>query len=383
MKTEQLFISSEYCCGCTACKSACNKNAIEMKTDEFGFCFPHINEALCIDCGLCKKVCAFQGESSLNEPEEVYAAKTTATDIKQSSSGGAFACIADKFIKDGGVVYGCAMVNDGGLCAKHIRAESREELKPILASKYVQSDIDTAYTSAKADLDADRKVFFSGTPCQVDGLYGYLGKEYENLFTADIICHGVPGGKMFGDYIKTLEGKSKVSSFLFRSKDVSGEMTSKVTYDDGRVKLIPCNASSYFYLFINSHTYRECCYSCKYAGKRRAGDITLGDFWGIESEHPEFSAQGGVSCILINTDKGKALFSENEDRFEYIKSDFERVAKHNGQLNRPSEKTAQRESILNAYKNGSWAEVEKQYAKLAGNKKYISKAKLLAKKIIG
>lgn len=382
MKTEQLFISSEYCCGCSACKSACKSGAIEMKTDEYGFSFPCIDESLCVDCGLCKKVCAFQNESVLNEPKEVYAAKSKATDIKKSSSGGAFACIAEKFITDGSTVYGCAMVNGSSLSAKHIRAESDEELASMLGSKYVQSDIGESYLSVKADLEGGKRVFFSGTPCQVDGLYAFLQKDYENLYTADIICHGVPGAKMFNDYIKTLEGKSRVSSFVFRSKEVVGEMTSKITFENGKEKLIPCNSSSYFYLFINSHIYRESCYSCKYAGKGRVGDITMGDFWGIENEHPEFNAEGGVSCILINTEKGEKLFKENEGRFEYLKSDFERVAKHNGQLNSPSKKTEQKEDILNAYKNGGWAEVEKQYSKLAGSKKIISELKLIAKKII-
>lgn len=383
MKTEQLIKSSEYCCGCSACEAVCPKGAILMSEGASGFTFPKINEELCIDCGACLNACAFKNSSLTGEPKEVYACKTAATDIKKSSSGGAFACIAEDFINRGGAVYGAATVKGkNGLTVKHVKSETKEELLSLLGSKYVQSDAQGCYKAVKADLENGKAVLFSGTPCQVDGLYGYLKKNYDKLYTADIICHGVPSMKMLGDYLKTLESKSRLTAFVFRSKEIRGEMTAKAVFENGREKLIPCNASSYFYLFINGYTYRESCYACKYAGKSRVGDITLGDFWGIEEFHPEFNTDGGVSCLLINTDKGNELFDNNESRLTFIKSDFEKVAKNNAQLKRPSKKPAKYGEIIEGYKNNGYADTERRYSKLSGSKKYISNAKLLAKKFL-
>ena len=380
MKTEQLYTSSEYCCGCSACKNICPQGAIRMEADEYGFVFPCVDESLCVDCGLCQKACSFKNSSPGNEPLKVYAAKINSDEIKKSSSGGIFAAIAKSVINNGGTVYGAAFTD--GFTVKHVRAKNTEELMPILGSKYVQSDISNSYMLAKDDLENGKSVLFSGTPCQIDGLYGFLQKKYENLYTADIICHGVPSAKMFSDYLKSLESKSKIRDFVFRSKDIGGEMTSKILYENGKEKYLPRSASPYSYLYIKSYISRNSCYSCKYAGRRRIGDITLGDFWGIEQYHPEFDADGGVSCILINRENGKRVFETIAKDISFISSTAENAAANNAQLNHPIKKPEGRNTVLNAYKNEGYSAVEKQYRSISKGAKYISETKLIIKKVL-
>ncbi len=384
MKSEQLVKSSEYCCGCSACESICPKKAITMRADEYGFTFPCVDEALCIDCGLCKSVCRFQSEEkTLNAPRKVFAGVTKTTDINKSASGGIFACVAKRIISDGGAAYGAAAVTENGdISVRCEKAQTNEELLPLLGSKYVQSNNEGAYSLIQSDLEAGKTVLFSGTPCQVDALYGFLKKDYENLFTLDLICHGVPSAKLFSDYLKSLEGKEKITEYLFRTKEISGEMTSKITFKNGKTKYIPCNMSPYFYLFINGYTYRESCYSCPFAKKERSGDITLGDFWGIEKYHPDFNSSKGVSCILVNTEKGERLIEKCSDGMELLESDFEKVAQNNAQLRHPSVKPEKRSAVLNAYKSGGFSALEKEYVALAGAKRFLSGLKLKAKKIL-
>lgn len=363
--------------------NACPKNAITMKSDDLGFIFPQIDEALCIDCALCKSVCSFQNDSVLSEPKAVFAGKTKITDIKKSASGGIFACIASILIEEGAAVYGAALVkSENGLTPKHIKAQSKEELKALLGSKYVQSDTQSAFVQVKADLNSGKTVLFSGTPCQTDGLKGYLGKAYEKLYCIDVICHGVPAAQLFSDYQNSLKHGSEIKGYAFRSKEFSGEMISRISFENGKEKLIPCNASSYFYLFINGYTYRESCYSCKYAQKGRSGDITLGDFWGIEKFHPEFNSKDGVSCILINTDKGRALFEKCKSSIDCIESDFEKVAENNAQLKHPSIKPEKRDALFVLYKENGYSAVEKAYKKLSKTARYTSGAKLIVKRLL-
>lgn len=382
MTAAELYSKTEYCCGCSACKEACPEGAIEMREGTDGFVFPFIDETECIDCGICLKTCNFKSSKPEGEPAAVYGGKTKTTDIKKSSSGGIFAAIAECLINDGAAVYGSAMIKGETPTAKHVRCETEKELEALYGSKYVQSDINGAYSKVKADLESGKTVLFSGTPCQVDGLYGFLKKDYEHLYTADIICHGVPSAKMFADYIKTLEGKSRVEDFEFRCKKYGGEMTSRITFENKKESLIPCGASAYFYLFINGHTYRDSCYSCKYADKSRVGDITLGDFWGVEKYYPEFPASDGCSCILVNTEKGGRLFDKASENFDFFETDFEKVSENNAQLKHPSRLTKARSEIFKAYENEGFGGVEKVYGRLAGKAKYISKAKLIAKKIL-
>lgn len=366
----QLFIDKRDCCGCGACVNACSKQAISMKNDEFGFRFPAIDETKCVRCGKCKTVCAYQNPITGNKTIETYACATKNRKLLFSAaSGGAFAQIATCYLEDGGVVYGAALTDIGGLQTKHIRVSSVEDLFCLLGSKYVQSDMDNVYQAVKQDLIDGKHVLFSGTPCQVASVKKYLGKDYDNLILLDIICHGVPSQKFFSDFLQQLGKKQHgtISEFSFRNKSKGQGMTSayKVKGKNGEREHI-CNGKvmSYFSLFLKSYTYRENCYSCPYAKSERMGDLTLGDFWGFHQEHPGVTIldnEKGISCVLVNTEKGKNLFEKYSLQFERIPSSFEKIDAHNDQLHEPSKKPEKRDVVFALYRDGGYEAVEKYY----------------------
>lgn len=384
-----LYEDKANCCGCGACLNICPKNAIEMKEDEYGFLYPQIDIDLCIECGKCKRVCSYQNEEGvLHKPLKVGAAMGVNNEmVKKSASGGVFAAVAQKALEKGGVVYGCAFLNkDGVIYPEHIRIDNVHELHKLQGSKYVQSIIRDTYKKVKSDLKNGKMTVFSGTPCQVAALKGYLGKtDQSNLFTIDIICHGTPGASFFQAYIKEVEKKIKgtVIDFRFRDKTGGWGLKGAIIYLDRnkktKKKLMPVQLSSYYSLFLNSEIYRENCYSCKYAREYRPGDITIGDYWGFEEEHPElliengggFDRTAGISCILVNTDKGMEWLEKLKPEIEFAPSSFEKVAKRNSQLKVPSIHTELREKVLNLYSVNGYASVDSWYYKRIGIKKYI------------
>lgn len=228
MSKTVLFEKKADCCGCGACQNICPKGAIEMKYDAFGIAYPVIDPALCVECGLCKKVCSYQNQRQrCDAPQLAYAAAAAdGVMAKHSASGGVFAALARHILKAGGVVYGCAFSDDDGiLIPKHIRVDNESDLHRLQGSKYVQSITGMVYRQVKQDLKEGKNVLFSGTPCQVDALNGFLSPtKSENLLTVDIICHGTPGTRFFVDYIKEMEkqNKGKVLDFRFRDKTGDG-----------------------------------------------------------------------------------------------------------------------------------------------------------------
>ncbi len=369
-----LFHNKAECCGCEACVNACPKKAINMSEDEYGFRYPCVDESLCAECGLCQKVCGYKYIEEHNEPISAHAACTLSTDIMQSASGGVFACLAQNIIEQGGIVYGVSMelISDE-LVPMHIGVDKIEELVKLQGSKYVQSIMGDTYHQVKKQLLQGRKVLFSGTPCQVAGLKAYLGEaDKDNLLLVDIICHGVPSVDFFQSYIRELEKryKGKITGFKFRDKSSGWGLVGKITYrtakNKEKSKLIYARESSYYQMFLRSDIYRENCYSCKYASSNRPGDITLGDYWGIEHEHPEylvanggfFDESKGVSCVIINTRKGTDYIKSIHNKVLMKTSDFEKVARKNGQLRHPAELGDRRQYILDMYVKGGYQEVD-------------------------
>ena len=356
---KQVFENKKECCGCGACQAICPKNAIEMVEDEYGFIYPRIDENKCINCNLCKKTCAYMNPRKINEDKRVYVSVSKNDEtLKKSASGGVF--------------YGCSMeLENDKLMPEHIRVDNQENLKKLQGSKYVQSECGNIYRLVKKDLINARKVLFSGTPCQIEGLKSFLQyKEYENLFLVDIICHGVPSRKMFQDYIKDFETKNncKVMEFYFRAKDKGWGLFFKVVYEKGgkAEKIIkPSYESSFYQLFLDSSIYRENCYECPYATENRNSDLTIGDFWGINQEYPDININStkGVSCIIANTIKGINVVEKYGSNLLNMNSEFEKVAKHNHQLNNPSKLPRERKKILSLYKKQGYAILEKEYRK--------------------
>lgn len=380
-----LYKDKRDCCGCSACVNICPKQAITMEKDEYGFIYPVIDQEKCVECGKCKKACGYQQKREDIENISTWVAiNKNENDLKKSSSGGVFSAIARAFIEDGGVVFGCAMINENStLTPRHIMVDTVRDLHKLQGSKYVQSYIGDTYKIVKGMLERGKKVLFSGTPCQVAGLYSFLEKkQYSSLYTIDIICHGVPSADFFQAYISELnkKGNSKVTSFLFRDKDNGWGLTSSITYTNNTgikvKKFLSARRSSYYSLFLSSKTYRINCYSCPFAGLNRPGDITIGDYWGIEKQHPEYlngssaniDETKGVSCILVNSTQGNKMIDAYQKNLQLLKSDIKSAAKYNGQLNMPSSYSKDREIILNIYKNNGYAAVERWYIKSIGIK---------------
>lgn len=374
-----LYSDKSKCCGCGACMNVCPKEAISMKEDDYGFVYPDIDSDKCVKCGQCNRVCAFQNDSNLSVPQKVYAAVNLNEALaKQSSSGGIFPAVAEAILKSGGIVYGAAYeFTEEGIYIKHIGIDNINALNKLQGSKYAQSSLGNVFSSVKENLLSQRKVLFTGTPCQVDALKRYLGKTHENLFTIDIVCHGVPSQKMLRDYM-ALQTKRTVDSFTFRDKTKPWNVY-RIKFQIGnKEKNIHCRLSSFYEYFLQAKIHRENCYVCKYAGQGRAGDLTLGDYWGIEREHKELFAEEkwkarfyrGISCVLVNTEKGYELLQEVKGTVDWVASSYEKVSKENGQLRNPSKMPAERELILNEYVRNGYSSVDKAFFKNLGVKKY-------------
>lgn len=364
MEEVVLFEDKKNCCGCGACMNACPQGAIHMEADENGFLYPIIDGELCVKCHKCQRVCGFHSGEVRNSLQETYAAVSTSTDITESASGGVFASLAQAVLQSGGVVYGSTMAWEaGGPKVKHICVSSPDELLALKGSKYVQSDIGYSYSDVRERLMRGEHVLFSGTPCQISGLNAFLGRDYENLFTVDIVCHGVPSGQMFRDYIAYTEKRlgGRITEYRFRDKSEGWKLHGQLTLrkPDGKEQSINFEPeqSSYYQMFLNAYTYRENCYSCPYACENRQGDITIGDYWCIDFVHPELVDKNGgpireevgVSCLIVNTAQGQKLLKKYGAGVRRYESTYEKAAKYNGQLRKPAERKAEREIVFRLY----------------------------------
>ena len=381
-----LFENKQDCCGCGACKNVCPRDAITMTADANGFLYPQIDAQLCVECGACQKVCGYQNIPDRSRPIACYAvaAKDEAV-LKKSASGGIFAVMARRFLELGGVVYGVAMPMEAdGLTARHVRIDSVQALAALQGSKYVQSDTDMTYRQARQDLRKGKQVLFSGTPCQIAGLLAFLGRKYENLLTMEVICHGVPNGRMFRDFLKTLEQQkgSNVAAFYFRTKEKGQGMNTCVDYlaADGKHTATNRNGHLYSYMhyFLKSYIYRSNCYSCPFAAAERVADITIGDYWGFHEEYPalkpdvKLSNAKGVSCVLLNSETGVRHFEECRSDLTVLETEFEKIAKHNEQLRKPCAERKERDAILRLYREQGYNAVEQHFQKTCRKDRIVS-----------
>ena len=312
-----LTVSHSECCGCRICEDACPKHCISFQKRENGFFFPSVNETECINCAICIKKCPVLNESSHKIADDCYAAKSyDENNVSTSSSGGIFGTIAEYVFENGGVVYGASF--DDNLKLRHTSACDTRELLSLKKSKYIQSNCSGIYNKVKEDLVKNRITVFCGTPCQCNALLNYVpDKLRKNLILIDFVCHGVPSQDFFDKCISWYEDKHKckVLEFSFRHKDNRTETAQKykmkilkngnTSYEFGRYYQNP-----FYFGFQKRISLRECCYQCKWANPRRCSDITLGDFWGIEKYLPYLNSKEGISLILPNTLKGRALIEK-------------------------------------------------------------------------
>lgn len=300
------------CCGCTACESICPKGAIVMQPDLMGFLYPEIDYDLCVNCGLCEKVCAFNDNydivSNLDKPRFYGARHKRNEEVAASRSGAAFIAISDHVLKLGGVIYGAAFSD--GFKVEHKRAMSYVERDEFRGSKYVQSDLNNVFLQVKQDLKDGRMVLFSGTPCQTAGLGAFIDKRLqERLILVDVLCHGVPSPLVWSEYLKYLEKKenAKIVKVSFRDKRI-GWSTHRESYKTDRLSKTKFRRT-FADLFYEHIMFRQSCYNCFYCNTRRPSDMTLGDFWGWEKKLYNLNCDDkGLSLLIVNTHKGETIF---------------------------------------------------------------------------
>ena len=324
------------CTGCGACLNKCPKNAITMEYDSEGFLFPKVSDA-CIDCGACLKACPAENPVTLHETPASYAVLAQDDVRLKSSSGGMFSLLADEILRRGGAVCGAAYAEDFRT-VRHIWAESQEELAPLRGSKYVQSDTQLTYRQAKAYLDSGRPVLYTGCPCQIAGLYRYLGKNYDNLYTADLVCHGSNSVTAYQSFLDEFcEGK-EIEKVDFRDKKFFSWSTPTVVYfKDGTVKKRTFNDSTWYKGFLEGVINRQNCYSCPYARAERVADITMADCWQVSRIDPQLDDRKGTSLVLVNSPKGEELFHTVRNSMKLCQEvPLQEVRKYNGQLNWPT-----------------------------------------------
>lgn len=329
--------NKQNCCGCSACVQRCPKHCISMKEDEEGFLYPVVDEAVCINCGLCEKVCPIISRPEKLPTMEVFAVKNRdEAERMASSSGGVFISLAKNIIEQGGVVFGAVFDEDWEV--KHTYAETLDNVRPMMGSKYVQSRMENCYCEAEMFLKSGREVLFTGSPCQIAGLHNYLRKDYPNLLAVDFLCHGVPSPAVWRRYLhetfalsarRAVAGKNTVlSSSLksmpvitgieFRDKRMNGwkkysfvvRGKSASEADKNSVLLSDIHRDNPFMKGFLADIYlRPSCYRCKCKNGVSHSDLTIGDFWGVDFVMSDFDDDKGISLVLLNTRKGKNVFS--------------------------------------------------------------------------
>lgn len=302
-----------------------------MQEDKEGFLFPIVNKDVCINCGLCVKVCHEQHPYEARLPQQVYAAINMDESIRMaSSSGGIFYLLAEKTISDGGVVFGARFDDDWQVYITH--AETIEEIMPFMGSKYVQARTENSYKDAERFLKLGRQVLYSGTPCQVAGLKHYLRKDYDNLTAMDFVCHGVPSPKVWGMYLNEMVAAARhINDIKFRSKRNGWKRYDLDLVYEEQGKTVSLSSfhgdNHYMRAFLSDMILRPSCHNCQAKGGRSHSDITIADYWGIDQEHPTMDDDKGTGLVLVNTERGKAALDWTKVRCE--ESTYEQALRHN------------------------------------------------------
>ncbi len=359
------------CCGCHACTSICAKHCITMDEDNEGFLYPVVDDTICIDCGLCEKVCPVINQNEPRQPLKVYAAKNANEEVRlKSSSGGIFSLLAEEVIAEEGVVFGAKF--DENWNVVHSWTDTKEGIAAFRGSKYVQSNVGNAYVEVREFLKQGRKVLFSGTPCQIAGLKKFLRKEYDNLLTVDVVCHGVPSPLVWREYVgevrekiraERVVGKNTVSSSLndlpvitgisFRDKThgwkkfgfrlryaaSKAAVNSVSDSDTGKAHelLQPYPENVFMKGFLSNLYLRPSCYDCTARSGKSGSDISIADFWGVQNYYPEFDDDKGIGLVLVNTEKGS--ISYNQLNACSIETTYEQGLEQNPCIERSVEKT--------------------------------------------
>ncbi len=329
------IVNKENCTGCYACVNICPKEAIVLKRKNNETNEAVVNISKCINCHLCEQVCPSMNIIEMNKANYCYAAwSKDDEDLKKSSSGGIAAVLSRAFLLDSGIVYGSVSENKK---VYHKRIESLSKCDDLRGSKYVVSSIGYCYRSVKQDLLNNNKVLFIGTPCQVAGLKCFLGNEYINLITVDLICHGTPIFEYLEEYINTVLTKRQRSVWDRVSFRTNNKFELSILAGDDLLYRCEANKDAYFSAFLSGMIFQKSCYSCKFAVPERVGDITIGDFWGLDRKKIPNDYSGKVSVVLPNNSKGEYFMGSISNELIMSKLPVEdALHPHQGNLLHPS-----------------------------------------------
>ncbi|MBR2153460.1 MAG: Coenzyme F420 hydrogenase/dehydrogenase, beta subunit C-terminal domain [Bacteroidaceae bacterium] len=330
--------TSEACCGCGACSQVCRWDCISMERDKEGFLYPKVHTEVCKECGLCMRVCPSLKKETAKPhngtPLHTFAAINPDECVRrESSSGGVFTLLAEQMAERGGVVFGAAFDKDWNVV--HTRTDSKEGLRAFRGSKYVQSDTGQTFREAKELLEAGREVLFVGTPCQIMGLRGFLGKPYEGLLAVDFICHGVPSPAVWQWYLKRqarhyakehwtawlrywLRPLSLIRRVEFRNKEKGWKQYHFVLRVSQARQDMVYHENPYMRAFLKDVDLRPSCHHCFAKGGSSGSDITLADFWNVHRVVDGFDDDGGTSLVLVNTERGARVFDALECRKQEV-----------------------------------------------------------------
>lgn len=373
------------CCGCEACAQRCPKQCISLIEDAEGFLYPRVDASVCIDCGLCEKVCPVLNQSSERQPQSVFAAINPDIDTRlKSSSGGIFSALAHAVLSQGGVVFGVCWDKDWRLVFDC--AETESDLARFRGSKYLQAHVGDAYVRAEQFLKSGRQVLFTGTACQIAGLKKYLRRDYDNLLSVDVICHGAPSPKVWKSYLD--EQKTKIEqergeryeicAINFRDKSNSWKnynFSLELKSADGKLDSFvqPSVQNIFMRGFLRDIYLRPSCYSCLAKSGKSGADITLGDFWGINVLRPEIDDDRGVSAICINTDRGASWFDGLS--LEQYPMAYADVCRYNPSLLRPVACPPQRAKFFALYGQQPFMSLVDDLTRIAFSQRIINRIK--------
>lgn len=375
------IIDKHNCCGCTACVQICPKHCIDFREDNKGFSYPFVNHEKCVNCGLCEQVCPCLNEGISRKPLKTYAVINPNIDVRmKSSSGGFFSMLAEYVIKKGGVVFGACYDENWNVI--HDYTETLDGIIKFRGSKYVQSFIGESYVIARRFLQEGRLVLFTGTSCQIAGLKRFLKKDYNNLLSVDVVCHGVPSPlvwRSYLDYIKRpkgVDGKNTVSLSLkenlvitgisFRDKRTGWKKYGFVAYQKSAVKADKNsvlshnklgkeillhevhNENLYMKIFLNNLNLRPSCYKCHSKNGKCGSDFTIADFWGISEYKKMIDDDRGVSAVLVNSSKAYDIILQLN--VETIEFQYKQVYKRNHSLEHSVKETKYSEMFWDVFK---------------------------------
>jgi coenzyme F420-reducing hydrogenase beta subunit len=356
------------CVGCYACANICPENCILMLSDEEGFWYPEVDYSKCFKCAKCINVCpiinykTIKNETIKDDPV-AYACMNKNESIRlESSSGGLFTVIAERVIKNEGVVFGAGFNKNFEVV--HSYVESKEELEKFRGSKYVQSKIGDTYKQARDILEKGRNVLFTGTPCQIGGLQAFLKKSYENLLCVDIICHGVPSPVLWKKYIKYREEKagSSTQRIAFRRKDEGWKRFSvSFLFKNNTEYRKTHDKDLYMRAFLKDVCLRPSCYGCRFKTLYRQSDITLADFWGIQNIFPEMDDDKGISLIFVNSTAGRVMFEQIKDKILCKEVNINEAVKYNSAAIKSVEYNPKRKNFFNEINDEPFDRLVKKY----------------------